>query len=251
MTLELPDLVPGEPRQPSRWEIFAVLVTALATLAVGFAGAKPYIQALLAAATVLIAAGLWYAPLLAFLSVKRKRSRSNKIARKSWLALLRFERRFAEFLNAQDIRNLRYIINEISGRQDEELYKCCPPDYLGVFFSNLLGRHTEARRVREAAFRSAVTEFIAMVASYNSEYVLRPLQRLRGSQRFQQLPSQDRRYREEAIEAFRERWVLFLDNFAEFIAAYNDEVGYEPYHEAIPAYFDRPKRPAVLTESSD
>ncbi|MGB6874551.1 MAG: hypothetical protein WBD87_00820 [Candidatus Acidiferrales bacterium] len=229
---------------PHRSNTVAVVVMALAAVlsAVTQAKDRPIYADAFLVLTALAVVFVAYPPVVAWIRTRRLRAHRDRIARKSWPALRRLENRFAEFLSERDIRNLRYIINEIGGCQDAELYKYCPPDYLNEFFPSLLGRHAGARRVREPAFRSAVTEFVGMVASYNAEYVLRPLKQLRDGQRFQQLTPQDRKYREEAIEAFRERWVGFLDAFTEFVAACNDELGYEPHHEAIPAHFERPKK---------
>lgn len=243
MTLELPSgLIEPEPRQPGRWEAFAVLVTALATLAVALAGAKPYVQALLAAATVSIAAGQWYSPLRTRLRGQGLRARRTRVARKVWPEFLRLEKRFSEFLSDRDSRNLRYIINDIGGNNDEELFQVCPPDYLNVFYPILSSRHSQTKTVREANFRIAENELVSMVNAYNNDYVLRSLQRLKNSSRFTGLEPSIRKYREGAIEAFRERWVSFLDTLTEFVAARNDDLEYEPYHEAIHASFERPKK---------
>lgn len=96
--------------------------------------------------------------------------------------------------------------------------------------------------VRESEFRLAVSELVGMVASYNNEYVLRPLKRLTDSQRLTQLTPEMRKHPEGAIEDFRERWARFLDDLTEFVAARNNDFGYEPYHEAMHAYFERPKK---------
>lgn len=242
--LDFPGFQTHNPSPLSQWNTVAAVVTALAAILSVVTQAKEhpiYADAFLALAALAVVSVV-YTPVVAWIRTRKMRARGNRIARESWPALQRFENRFAEFLSQNDSRNLRGIINEIVGRQDDELYKYCPPDYLNAFFPNLLGRHAGARRVWEPAFRSAVTEFSGMVASYNDEYVLKPLQRLRGSQRFQQLAPQDRKYREEAIEAFRERWVRFLDDFTEFVAARNNDLGYEPPHGAMNSYFERPKK---------
>ncbi len=235
---------PG-PSPPSRqWESVALVVTALAAVfsVVTQAKDKPGYAATLAVAALLVAVSVYYRPVLTLARKRIRRAHRNRVARKLWPKFLGFERCFAEFLNNSDPRNLRYIINDVGGRSDDELFKLCPPDYLEVFYPILSSRHVLAKRVREQDFRIAATEFIATVASYNMEYVLKPMRRFKDSSRFAGLAPQDKQYREGAIEDFRERWVRFLDDFKQFLDTANNDFAYEPYHQAIPSYFERPKK---------
>ena len=240
--LNLPGFEAPSPRQPSRWEIFAAVVTALATVGVVVRGAKPYVQVLLAAATVLIAAGLWYSPLIAFAREKRTHARRNRIARKSWPELLRFEGRFAAFVNTNDSSNLRSIILEVCNRNPQEAGKLSPPDYIDTFLTLISERHKDVRIAGELEFRRCLSELCAIVGSFNREYVLAPLMRLAESSIFCDLPAATKQYQERRIEDFRERWASFLDNLKEFVERLNGEFKYEDYHQAIQAYFDRPKK---------
>lgn len=242
MSFDLSGFGDTAPRQPSRWETFAALLTALATLAVVLTGAKPYVQGLLAAATVLIAAGLWYSPFSALVRGTRMRAHRNRIARKSWPAFLRLEVRFTGFVNNNDSSNLRGIISAICNSNPQETAKLCPPDYIDTFLPLISGRHSDVRRPGELEFRRCISEFCATVGSFNREYVLATLKRLAESSMFVGLPAQMRDYHEKAIEDFRERWVRFLDDLKEFVDRLNVEFKYEPYHQAIQSYFERPKK---------
>lgn len=243
--LEVPGLQTHD-SSPSLLNTVASIGTLLAAILAGVTQAKdhPVFAGLFLALGALAFSSVAYTPVVTRIRARKLRARRDRVARKSWAALLRFEKRFSEFLNNQDSRNLRYIISDICNRNDSVLCNYCPPDYLNEFFPNLLSRHAGAQRIGESVFRSAVTEFTGMVASYNSEYVLRALKRFRESPRLQQLTPENRKYREEAIEEFRDRWVKFLDDFKEFVDTANGDLGYEAYHEALAASFERPKRPA-------
>jgi hypothetical protein len=88
----------------------------------------------------------------------------------------------------------------------------------------------------------AMSEFRGMVGSYNDDYVLGPLKGLKTAQLLSQQPPHSKQHWEEAIEDFRERWVRFLDDLKEFLEKSNNDLRYEPYHEAISTYFERPKK---------
>lgn len=233
-----------DPPSRSRWDTVALIVAALAAVfsAVTQAQSHPiYAVAFLVVVAILVAF-LCYRPLAEWALEQKMRARRNGVARKAWPDLLRFEKRFQGFINNDDSRNLRTIINDIGGRREEELFKLCPPDYVNTFYPILSNRRLLTRHVRESDFRIALNELIAMVASYNTEYVLKPVKRLKDNARFAQLVPSEKQYREEAIEDFRERWVRFLDDLTEFVAARNNDFEYEPYHEAISAFFERPKK---------
>lgn len=125
---------------------------------------------------------------------------------------------------------------------DDELFKICAPDYLEVFYRIISTRHFLEKRVREKDFRLAATEFISMVSSHNTEYVLKPMRRLKESSRFKELAPEMRKHREEAIEDFRERWAGLLDDLIKFVETANNDFGYEQYQETIHVFFERPKR---------
>jgi hypothetical protein len=79
------------------------------------------------------------------------------------------------------------------------------------------------------------------VFSYNQDYVLEPLKRLKADQIIiQQLHPRVREDVEERMKAFREKWVRFLDDYNEFTDRTNHDLGYN-YREAIGTYFERPK----------
>lgn len=232
-----------DPQPHSRWDTVALIVAALAAVfsAVTQAQSHPVYAVAFLVLVAISVAFLCYRPVAAWILNRKLHMLRNGLARKAWPEVLRFEKRFAEFINNNDPRNLRTIINDIGGRNDEELFKLCPPDYVNIFYPLLSSRHLLAKHVRELDFRISVNELIAMIASYNMEYVLKPMKRLKDNPRFTQLAPNDKQYREGAIEDFRERWVRFLDDLTEFVAARNNDFAYEPYHQAIPAFFERPK----------
>lgn len=242
------------PQPRSRWETVAVVAAIVVALAAVFSAVTQNQSHPLSAdiflgvvvfAVVFAVVVLCYRPVVTWNRRRILRDVRNRVAREAWPKLLRFEKRFEEFLSTNDSRNLRYIINEIGGLSDPELFKLCPPDYLNAFYPSLSSRHRAMKPVREQQFRVAADDFITMVFQYNEEYVLKPLARLKDSPRFTQLPPDARKYRMAAIEAFRERWVKFLGDLTEFVGEVNGDFGYEPYHEAIHANFEHPKTLAL------
>lgn len=233
-----------DPQPRSRWDTVALIVAALAAVfsAVTQAQSHPVYAIVFLVLVAIPVAFLCYRPLSAWIARNKSSALRNGVARKAWPEVLRFEKRFAEFINNNDSRTLRTIINDLGGRNDQELFKVCPPDYVNTFYPMFSSRHVLLKHIEEPDFRIAVNELIAVVASYNTEYVFKPMERLKESPRFTQLAPNDRKYREAAIEDFRERWVRFLDDLTEFVAARNNDFGYEQYHEAIPVFFDRPKK---------
>lgn len=242
--LFLDSLQHQDPQPRSRWDTVALVVAALAAVfsAVTQGLSHPVFSVTFLVLIALLVAVECYRPVASWNRTRKLLSRRNGVAQKAWPDFMRFEKRFAEFINNNDSRNLRMVINGICGQRDDHLEKICPPDYINVFYPLLSSRHAAVRDVRESEFRLALSEFVGMVASYNSEYVLRPLKRLTDSQRLTQLTPEMRKYPEGAIDEFRERWVRFLDDLTEFVAARNNDFGYEPYHEAMYANFDRPKK---------
>lgn len=233
-----------DPQPRSRWETVWLAVAAIASvfLAVTQGLSHPVFAGAFLLLIAIAIAFVCYPPVAAWNRTRRMHARRNRVARKAWPAFLRFEKRFAEFINNNDSRNLRTVINGMCGQQNEQLEKICPPDYINVFYPLLSSRHAAVQGARELEFRLAVSELVGMVASYNSEYVLRPLKRLVSSPQFTQLIPDNKKHREGEIEEFRERWARFLDDLTEFVAERNNDFGYEPYHEAMHAYFERPKK---------
>jgi hypothetical protein len=95
-------------------------------------------------------------------------------------------------------------------------------------------RHKNLQIKKDLDLRFAVHELYEIVSSYNSHYILAPLERLR-------LPEWKDRVGEEQkrkIEDFRERWVRFLDDYQHSAQNLNHEFG-EPTFDC---YFNRPKQ---------
>jgi len=229
---------------PKRWESVALVVTALAAI-LSFVTQwkeKPIYAGILVAVALLAAVSVFYRPVVAFARGRLRRARRNRIAHKVWPEFLRLEKRFGNFIGKDDPTNLRGILSEVCNRNPDELAKLCPPDYLNDFCPLLTRRHEEMNHRREPDLFRAMCEFRMMVASYNDDYVLGPLRRLRDGQHLAQLPSHSQQHWNDGIEDLRERWVGFLDAFKEFLEKANNDLGYEPYHEAISTYFERPRK---------
>lgn len=238
------ELEPQASPPPKRWETVALVITALATVfsVVTQGKERPVYATILVAVALLAAASVFYAPVMAFGRKRIQRTRRNRAALKLWPEFLRLEKRFGNFLNKDDSGNLRGILSELCNRNPDDLAKLCPPDYLNDFCPLLTRRHGEMNHRREHDLFLAMSEFRMMVASYTDDYALGPLKRLKNGQLLAQLPAHSKQHYEEGIEDFRERWVGFLDAFKEFLEKANNDIGYEPYHEAISTYFERPKK---------
>jgi hypothetical protein len=220
------------------------VITALATVfsVVAQGKERPVYATILVAVALLAAVSVFYEPVVAFGRKRIQQTRRNRAAHKLWPEFQLLEKRFINFLNKDDTTNLRSILSEVCGRNPDELSKLCPPDYLNDFCPLLIRRHEEMNHRRERDLFLAVSEFRRMMASYNDDYVLGPLKHLKNSQLLAQLPAHSKQHYEEGIEDSRERWVGFLDNCKEFLEKANNDFGYEPYHEAISTYFERPKK---------
>jgi len=221
-----------------------LVITALATVfsVVTQGKEKPGYAAILVAVALLAAVSVFYAPVMAFGRKSIQRTRRNRAAHKLWPDFRLLEKRFTHFLNKDDPGNLRNILSEVCNRNPDDLIKLCPPDYLNDFCPPLTTRHAEMNHGRERDLFLAMSEFRMMVASYNEDYVLGPLKRVRSGQLLAEFPAHSKQHYQERIEDFRERWAGFLDNCKEFLEKANSDLDYEPYHEAISTCFERPKK---------
>jgi hypothetical protein len=229
---------------PKRWETVALVITALATVfsVVTQWKERPVYAGILVTVALLVSLSIYYSPVVSFARERALRAQRNRVALKLWPEFLRLEKRFGNFINKDDSGNLRSIFSEICNRNPDELAKFCPPDYLNHFYPLLSMRHGEGTHKHETDLFRAMSELRGMVALYTDDYVSGPLKRLRNGQLLVQLPAHSKQHYEEGIEDFRERWVGFLDDFKEFLEKANNDLGYEPYHEAIRTYFERPKK---------
>jgi hypothetical protein len=229
---------------PKRWESVALVITAVAAVfsVVSQWRGRPVYATILVAVAVLAAISLFYEPVVTFGRKRIQRVRRNRAAHKLWPEFQLLEKRFVNFLNKDDQANLRGLLSEVCNRNPDDLAKLCPPDYLNDFCPLLARRHEEMNHNRESDLYLALSEFCTMVASYNNNYVLGPLKRLKNSQLLAQFSAQSKQHYEEAIEASREQWVGFLDKCKDFLEKANNDLGYEPYHEAISTHFERPKK---------
>ena len=233
---------PDRTTPPNPWQIISSVVTALAAIVsviTQWKGNRVFASILVAVALI-AAVSVFYRPIAASVRTTMRNLRRNRIARRLWPEFLRFEERFGLFLNQNDSTNLRYILSEICGRQEDEVAKLCAPDYLDDYYGLIRTRHLKKRARTDAAFHFALTELHQMICSYNQDYVLNPLRRLKNSQVFGQLQPSARQPHEERMKEFRERWVRFIDDFKEFIDKTNHDLRYDP-RKAIGTYFERPK----------
>src|SRR5260370_24982241 len=127
------------------------------------------------------------------------------------------------------------------GRQEEPVAKLCGPDYLPAYYVLFRERHVAKSPRGGTSFHRALNEVHYMVFSYNQDYVLDPLKRLKTDHIvLQQMHPGIRESVEERMKAFREKWVRFLDDYTEFNDKTNHELRYD-YREAIGTHFDPPK----------
>lgn len=106
----------------------------------------------------------------------------------------------------------------------------------------------------ETQFLLAAQELYGFIASYNNNYVLEPLRKMRTKQWLatstvkldlvpepvvwiESLPENWRQNIERQVEDFRERWASFLDDTTQWL----DETG-EPFGVKLPSYFERPQK---------
>jgi len=220
------------------------MITAVATVfsVITQAKEKPVYATILVAVALLAAASVFYSPAASFGRNRIQRSGRNRAAHQLWPEFQLLEKQFVTFLNKEDQTNLRYILSDICNRNPDDLIKFCPPDYLNEFCPLLIRRHGEMNHRHESDLRLAMSEFRIMVASYNDNYVLGPLKRIKNGQLLALVQPHNKQHYEERVEDFRERWAGFLDKFKEFLEKANNNLDYEPYHEAISTYFERPKK---------
>jgi hypothetical protein len=234
---------PDRPTPTNPWQIISAVVAALATVFTSVAQWKGshLVAAVLGVTALLVAASVFYRPVTASIRARVRNLRRDRVARRSWQEFLRIETRFEDFLNQQDTLNLRNIISDIYGRNEEEVSKLCGPEYLSDYYGLIRARHQKKPAKTEGPYRLALTELHQMVVSYNHNYVLDPLRRLNGNPILGQLPPHAREQYQERMKQFRERWVRFLGDLKEFLDKTNHDLRYDDYRQAIGTYFEYPK----------
>jgi len=234
---------PDKPTPPNPWQVISSMVSALvatASLITQWKG-KRLLAFMLVALALVVIISTFYPTLAASTRKDFQALRRNRIARKSWQEFLRVEKRFGAFLNENDTVNLRNIISEICGKNQDEVAKVCGPDYLNDYYGLIHMRHLKNSLKANAAFRFALVELHQMVCSYNRDYVLDPFRRFNGIPVLEQLQPHAREHYQERTKQFRERWVRFLDDFKEFVDKTNHDLRYDDYREEIGTYFEYPK----------
>jgi hypothetical protein len=212
---------------------------------------------ILTAATVLavVFASSRAIPLIRTLKTRASR---NAVARKQRAELRRVTRRFAQFADAQDQSNIRQIIFMFGGNNEERCREIFPPDYVSGLVP-LFVKNLETRPPADVdEFLLAFEQLHALIASYDNNYVLEPLRRMRAKRwripiidsdlglssqpdppLGDWLASLPPTYPEAArpkIKDFRERWVRLLDDTTQWI----DRVG-EELNQPLPSHFERPQ----------
>lgn len=231
------------PSSPNPWQIISSVISALVAAASFITQRKGdrLLAVLLGASALIVIISAFYRPLALGIRKYLRNLRRNRIASRSWDEFLRMEKGFGGFLNNDDSVNLRNIINEICGRNPDEVSKICGPHYLDDYFGLIHMRHLKNRAKDHTAYRLALTELRQMVCSYNQNYVLDLFKRLNGSPLIEQLQPHAREHYYENMKQFRERWVTFLNAFKEFLEKTNAEFRYTDYREAFSTYFEYPK----------
>jgi hypothetical protein len=235
--------LPNQPEPPNPWQVISTVVAALAAVAsliINWKGNRTLAYVFIAVALI-VAVSVFYRPIAATAGKHMRYLRQGRIGRRLWPEFLRIEKRFGTFLNKDDSTNLRYILAELHGRREESVAKLCGPDYLPDYYALLRERHLTTSARSGTSFHRALSELHHMVFSYNQDYVLGPLRRLKIDPIvLQQLHPGIRESIDERMKAFREKWVRFLDDYNEFTDKINQDLRYD-YREAIGTYFERPK----------
>jgi len=137
------------------------------------------------AALILFALALMYGNrALALFRVRRVQATRDRVAREQFPELLRLARSFAQFANSGEWSNLRYIVFNAYGNDPDKCAAVCPPDYMRDLCPFFL-QHLETRQPEnERQFLLAVQEWYGVIASYNNNYVLEPLRKMRQKQWF-------------------------------------------------------------------
>jgi hypothetical protein len=205
-------------------------------------------------ALVLLASALMYTNrVLAFFKVRRLLAARNRMVREQSPELLRLARSFAQFANSGDWSNLRYIVFNAYGNNPDKCATLCPPDYMRDLCQFFL-QHLETRPPEnEGQFLLAIQEWYGIVASYNNNYVLEPLRKMRLKQWspagnvselvpdavtwVESLPVNHQGIVGRQIEDFRERWAGFLDDMKKWLEKTSDAFG-----TPLPTYFERPQK---------
>src|SRR2546427_1034382 len=161
----------NQPKPPNPWQILSSVVTALVavvSLITQWKGNRVFAFVLVAIALI-VAISVFYRPIAARAHTHMRNLRRSRIARRVWPEFLRIEKRFGTFLNENDMTNLRYILAELHGRQEEAVAKLCGPDYLTDYYALFRTRHFNNSARTGPSFRLALTELHHMVFSYNRD----------------------------------------------------------------------------------
>jgi hypothetical protein len=240
-SLELEPL--ERPTGPNPWQIISAVISALVALASLITQWKGnrLLAFILGTIALIAIASTFYRPVASGIRRYLLNIRRNRVARRSWDEFLRMEKKFKGFLNNDDSVNLRNTINEMCGRNADEVAKICGPHYLDDYFGLIHMRHLKNRAKDHTTYRLALAELRQMVSSYNQDYVLNLFKRLNGSPLLEQLQPHAREHYQENMKQFRERWLTFLNAFRDFLDKTNTDFRYNDYREAFSTYFEDPK----------
>ena len=254
----MPDDRTKMPSDKSALERIAPIVAALAAV---FSVLTKWTQnrslpIILVVVALLLAASAYLGPMLRFFRAARRQARRNRYVRAQFPEFVSFVKRFTQFINSGDVKNIRIVLFNNCGHNQSELDKLSSADYLRYIFPHFIRRLEQSHPRDEIEFCRTVNEFYSLAASYNNDYVLEPLRRMKSRLWLQPLPTkqlveepkfvpwlaslpeQNRTDAEKQIEDFRERWVSYLDDLMLFLEKLKDSLG----AGLIDSYFERPSK---------
>lgn len=229
----------------------AAVVGALTAVITAVKG-NPYVAWGLAAFALVMTISVGGKRALTFVRVRRFQARRDKMAQAQHVELRGLAKQFARFVNSGDWSNLRNIIFSACGNNSEKCAQVCPPDYMKDLCQFLLQDFETRPPENERQFLLGAQKLYGYISSYNNNYVLEPLRRMRVKQWHpasasdfvpepvtwvESLPPNYREDTERQIEDFRERWAGFLDNTKQWF----EKVG-ELFGTQLPSWFERPQK---------
>jgi hypothetical protein len=163
--------------------------------------------------------------------------RDERVARKAFAEFRKFVRRFAEFAAAPHSRTdtlHAIVLDQLCGRDQSKLEKFClaPGEMFAAFSIQLRGR-VEKQEGNLPSLLDGVEELNLLVKSYTQYCV---------EQIFGQFPPDLRPLLTDrvksSLEAFRERYVVFLDDYSKYLETLEESFSRARLESH---YFPRPK----------
>lgn len=219
----------------------------------------PKIAWALVSLMLLTLALMYGSPVLAFFKARRIRAARDTAARAQNADLLRIAKRLYQFTHSGDSSNLRHIVSSAHNHDQDKCAQVCPTDYMKDLSQFLLQDFEARPPENERHFLLAAQKLYGFIASYNNNYVLEPLRRMRMKRWLpasaapqpglsldlvpelvmwiEGLPINSRDHVGREIEDFRERWAGFLDDTKKWLEKMSESFGV-----MLPDYFERPQK---------